>query len=159
MRLMNFRNRFAALTGSAVVLAFAGACNPDLNVTNPNQPDVARAISTPSDVRSLIGSSYNGVYLGMQGCYGGSCSPNPGIATDVMADVMTMAFGNLGARFNGQEPRLAYNNSSAASDGTVASDPYDAMYGALGAANDGLKAIKRGIPAKASSSSPDETSQ
>lgn len=157
--LMKFSYRFATLAGSAAVLAFVGACNPDLNVTNPNAPDVARAISTPSDVRSLIGSSYNSVYLGMQGCYGGSCSPNPGVATGVMGDVMTMAFGNFGARFNGQEPRLAYNNSSAASDGTVASDPYDAMYGALGAANDGLKAIKRGIAVKASNSAPDETPQ
>jgi hypothetical protein len=156
---MNFKNRFAALAGSAVVLAFAGACNPDLDVTNPNAPDVQRAISTPSDVRQLIGSSYNSVYLGMQGCYGGACEPDPGIATGVMADVMTMAFGNFGARFNGQEPRLAYNNSSAAGDGHVSSDPYDAMYGALGAANDGLKAIKRGIAVKASNSAPDETPQ
>jgi hypothetical protein len=157
--LMNFKNRFAALAGSAVVLAFAGACNPDLNVTNPNAPDVARAISTPSDVRQLIGSSYNSVYLGMQGCYGGACEPDPGIATGVMADVMTMAYGNFGARFNGQEPRLAYNNSSSAGDGHVASDPYDAMYAALGAANDGLKAIKRGVPAKTGNSAPDETPQ
>lgn len=157
--IMNLKKRFAALAGSAVVLAFAGACNPDLNVTNPNAPDVARAISTPSDVRQLIGSSYNNVYLGMQGCYGGACEPDPGIATAVMGDVMTMAFGNFGARFNGQEPRLAYNNSSAAGDGHVASDPYDAMYGALGAANDGLKAIKRGIAVKASNSAPDETPQ
>ena len=156
---MNFKNRFSALAGSAAVLAFVGACHPDLNVTNPNAPDVARAIATPSDVRQLIGSSYNSVYLGMQGCYGGSCSPNPGIALEVMGDVFTMAFGNFGARFNGQEPRLAYNNSSAASDGTVASDPYDAMYGALGAANDGLKAIKRGVAVKASNSAPDETPQ
>src|SRR5512141_2823281 len=156
---MKFSYRSASLACSAVIAALATACNPDLNVTNPNAPDVARAISTPSDVRSLIGSAYNSVYLGMQGCYGGSCSPNPGIATGVMADVMTMSFGNFGARFNGQEPRLAYNNSSAASDGTVASDPYDAMYGALGAANDGLKAIKRGIAVKASNSSPDETPQ
>ena len=156
---MNIQKRFAALAGSVVVIAFVGGCNPDLNVTNPNAPDVARAIQTPSDVRQLIGSSYNNVYLGMQGCYGGGCYPDPGIATGVMADVMTMAFGNFGARFNGQEPRLAYNNSSAADDGHVAADPYDAMYGALGAANDGLKAIKRGIPAKISSSAPDETQQ
>lgn len=157
--LMKFSYRFAALTGSAAVLAFVGACNPDLNVTNPNAPDVARAISTPSDVRSLIGSSYNSVYLGMQGCYGGSCSPQPGVANEVMADVFTMAFGNFGARFNGQEPRLAYNNSSAASDGTVASDPYDAMYGALGAANDGLRAVARGVPVKESAAAEDETPQ
>lgn len=156
---MNFRNRFAALAGSAVVLAFAGACNPDLEVTNPNAPDVARAISTPSDVRQLIGSSYNTWYLGMQGCAVSPCQPNPGLALEVMGDVATMAYGNFGARFNGQEPRLAYNNSSAAGDGRVASQPYDNMYGALGAANDGLKAIERGVRVAASSSAPDETEQ
>ena len=156
---MNFRNRFAALAGSAVVLAFAGACDPDLNVTNPNEPDVARAISTPSDVRQLIGSSYNTWFLGMQGCYTGQCEPNPGMALEVMGDVATMAFGNFGARFNGQEPRLAYNNSSAAADGRVASDAYDSMYGALGAANDGLKAIERGVRVATGNSAPDETPQ
>jgi hypothetical protein len=145
------------VAAGAAVLALAAACNPDLNVTNPNQPDVARAISSPSDVRQLIGSSYNTWYLGMQGCYTASCEPTPGLATEVMGDVATMAFGNFGARFNGQEPRLAYNNSSAAADGRVASDPYDTMYGALGAANDGLKAIARGVPVKASNSAPDET--
>lgn len=156
---MNFRNRFAALAGSAVVLAFAGACNPDLEVTNPNAPDVARAISTPSDVRQLIGSSYNTWFLGMQGCAVNPCQPNPGLALEVMGDVATMAYGNFGARFNGQEPRLAYNNSSSAGDGLVASQPYDNMYGALGAANDGLKAIARGVRVAASASAPDETEQ
>ncbi len=156
---MNFRNRFATLAGSAAVLAFAGACNPDLEVTNPNAPDVARAIASPGDVRQLIGSSYNTWYLGMQGCAGGACEPTPGVATDVMADVATMAYGNFGARFNGQEPRLAYNNSSSAGDGTVARDPYDAMYGALGAANDGLKAITRGVRVATGASAPDETPQ
>lgn len=156
---MNFSNRFAKLAAGAGVLALAAACSPDLNVTNPNAPDVARAISSPSDVRQLIGSSYNTAYLAMQGCAGGSCSPNPGIAVGVMADVMTMAFGNFGARFNGQEPRLAFNNSSAASDGTTASDPYDAIYGAVGAANDGLKAVKRGVRVATGPSAADETPQ
>ena len=152
---MNFRTRFAAPALSVAVLALAGACNPDFNVTNPNAPDVARAISTPSDVRQLIGSSFNSWYLNMQG----SGEPVPGLAVGVMADNMTMSFGNFGARFNGQEPRLAYNNSSAAGDGRVASSPYDGMYGALGAANDGLGAIGRGIRAAISPSSPDETDQ
>src|SRR5512141_3260240 len=132
--IMNLKKRFATLAGGAVVLAFAGACNPDLNVTNPNAPDVARAIATPSDVRQLIGSSYNTFYLGMQG----NEEPDPAVATQSMADVTTMAFGNFGSRFNGQEPRLAYNNSSAADDGRLAKDPYNGQYGALGAANDGL---------------------
>jgi hypothetical protein len=154
---MNLRNRFATLAGSAAVVAFVGACNPDLEVTNPNAPDVARAISSPSDVRQLIGSSFNTWYLAMQGCLSAACEPTPGLATEVMGDVATMSFGNFGARFNGQEPRLAYNNSSAASDGRVASDPYDGLYAALGAANDGLKAIARGVRVAASNSAPDET--
>src|SRR6266699_1404849 len=110
MTTMTYRNRIAALAASAVVVVLAGACKPDLNVTNPNAPDVARAISTPGDVRNLIGGSFNTAYLARQG----SARPYPGIATGVMADVITMSFGNFGARFNGQEPRLAYNNSSSA---------------------------------------------
>jgi hypothetical protein len=138
---MNYRNRLAALAASVGVVAFVSACHPDLDITNPNAPDVARAVSTPGDVRTLIGNAFNTWYLGMQG----NAEPVPGLATAVMADNMTMAFGNFGARFNGQEPRLAFNNSSSAADGRVASSPYDAMYGALGSANDGLNAIKRGV--------------
>src|SRR6476620_6637613 len=152
---MIFNHRKTAFALSAATIALATACNPDLNVTNPNAPDRARAIATPSDVRSLLGSSYNTWYLNMQG----SARPYPGVATSVMADNMTMAFGNFGARFNGQEPRLAYNNSSAADDGRLASDPYNGEYAALGAANDGLKAIKRGVRVALSPSSPDETPQ
>jgi hypothetical protein len=156
---MNFNIRFAMVAGGAGLLALAAACSPDLNVTNPNQPDVARAISSGSDVRSLIGSSYNTAYLAMQGCADSNCEPDPGVATSVMADVFTMAFGNFGARFNGQEPRLAYNNSSAATDGFVSSGPYNAIYGALGAANDGLKAINNKVRVAKSPSDPDETQQ
>jgi hypothetical protein len=149
MRLINKR----MLLGGAIAMA---ACRPDLNITNPNNPDVSRAIATPGDVRSLIGSAYNTWYLSMQS--GGTAGePDPGLATAVMADNMTMAFGNFGARFNGQEPRLAYNNSSAATDGLVSQGPYNGLYGALGAANDGLKAIKRGVVIKVTPTSPDET--
>jgi hypothetical protein len=141
------------------LLCGALACNPDLNVTNPNAPDVERAIATPGDVRQLIGSSYNSWYLGMQSacCNGGNNEPDPGIATAIMADNMTATFGNFGMRFNNQEPRVAYNNSSAAADGKVASMTYDNMYGALGAANDGLNAIKRGVKVALNKSAPDET--
>ena len=153
---MNFRNRFAVLAGSAAVLALAGACNPDLDVTNPNAPDVERAISSGADVRQLIGSSYNTWYLAMQGCLT-TCEPHTGIATGVMADNMTMAFGNFGARFNGQEPRLAFGNTSSNADARVGSLTWDGMYSALGATNDGLGAIGRGVRVATSASADDET--
>ncbi|HVF41111.1 MAG TPA: RagB/SusD family nutrient uptake outer membrane protein, partial [Gemmatimonadaceae bacterium] len=49
--------------------------------------------------------------------------------------------------------------SSAAADGRVASSTYDGMYGALGAANDGLNAIKRGVKVAVNRTAPDETPQ
>lgn len=153
---MNLKYRIAALTGGAAIVALAGACNPDLNVTNPNEPDVARAVSSPGDVRNLIGSSYLTVYQSMQGPGGG---PEPGVALGSMGDNITMAYGNFGSRFNGQEPRLAYNNSSSAGDGTVASRPYDLIYGALGSANDGLKAVTNGVKVAVSATATDETPQ
>lgn len=156
---LNFSRRKLAL--SAAVIALASACNPDLDVTNPNAPDVARAISTPGDVRQLIGSSYNSWYLGMQSacCNNGGPEPDPGVMTAIMADNMTATYGNFGMRFNNQEPRLAYNNSSAAQDGKAASMPYENMYSALGAANDGLGAIKRGLRVAVNKTAPDETPQ
>ncbi len=154
---MTYKTRFATLAASVGIVALAGACKPDLNITNPNAPDVARAVATPGDVRNLIGASFNTWFFAMQGT--DACGPCPGLATSVMADNMTMAFGNFGARFNGQEPRLAYNNSSSAGDGLVASAQYDALYGALGAANDGLGAIKRGVKVAVTAGAADETPQ
>jgi hypothetical protein len=131
------------------------ACNPDLNITNPNNPDVARAIATPGDVRNLMGNAYNGAYLGMQG----AARPYPAAATSVMADNLSASFGNFGMRFNGQEPRLAYENSSGADDGRLASDPYQQLYASLGAVNDALGAVKRGIRIQVTATSPDETEE
>jgi hypothetical protein len=146
--------RTGVLAGGALLAALT-ACDPDLNVTNPNNPDVARAIATPGDVRNLIGNSYNTAYLGMQG----AARPYPAAATAVMADNLTASFGNFGMRFNGQEPRLAYENSSSADDGRLASDPYEQMYAALGAVNDGLAAVGRGIVIQTTPAAPDETEQ
>src|SRR4051794_449612 len=73
---------FNGMRAGLLLALGALACKPDLNITNPNNPDVARAIATPGDVRNLIGTSYNTAYLGMQG----SVRPYPGIAAAVMAD-------------------------------------------------------------------------
>src|SRR6266540_4290874 len=50
-------------------LVGAVACSDVLSVTNDNNPDIARALAKPSDVESLIGSSFNTVW---QGTVGGS---------------------------------------------------------------------------------------
>ena len=46
--------------GVAVLLA--SSCN-NLDVTNPNQPDIQRALSSPADVQSLAVSTLNSFYI------------------------------------------------------------------------------------------------
>ena len=118
--------RLKVLTGAAALMLSA-ACSTDLDITNPNNPDVGRALKSPEDVVQIAQSSINSWYLT-------STHYEPFVMFAVTSDVLTMNFGNFGARFNNTEPRIAYNNSSAAGDGLVASRYWDSNYRGLGAA-------------------------
>ena len=134
---MALTNTLRVLTG-ATALMFSAACSTDLDISNPNNPDVERVISSPVDVVNLAHSSANAWYIA-------STEREPTMMWAVTADVLTMNFGNFGARFNNLEPRIAYNNTSAADDGLVASRFWDRNYGALGNANLAMTAFKAGI--------------
>ncbi|MEO8193757.1 MAG: hypothetical protein ABI681_07890 [Gemmatimonadales bacterium] len=129
--------RFYKLVGAAALVA-AGGCNPDLEITNPNNPDVLRALASPDDVRNISISTVNSWYLT-------STYVEPYIMMCVTADACTANFGNFGMRFNNLEPRIAYENNSAGGDREVARQPWDGNYGYLGAANDALKAYAAGV--------------
>lgn len=128
---------FGPLVGSAALLLAAG-CRPSLDVTNPNLPDVARALASPQDVKNLAISSMNSWYEG-------STYIEPYLMMSVTADAGTANFGNFGMRFNNLEPRIAYGNNSAGGDRGVAASPWDNSYQALGAANDALRAFAGGV--------------
>jgi SusD family. len=129
------------LIGAAAVL-FAGACN-NLDVTNPNQPDVQRALSSPSDVQSLAQSTIRSWYMTtVSGGPDDGGDVTPYIFGCVTSDVCTMNFGNFGARFNNLEPRIPYGNISSGGDRFVAQTPWDYNYGTIGATNDVLRALK-----------------
>ncbi|MEO8577860.1 MAG: hypothetical protein ABI556_14215 [Gemmatimonadales bacterium] len=128
--------RFYSIAGAAAVLV-ASACN-DLEVTNPNNPDVTRALASPSDVKNIASSTMNSWYLS-------STFVEPYNAMCVTADACTANFGNFGMRFNNLEPRLPYENSSAGGDRAVAEQPWNSNYGTLGAANDVLRAFAAGV--------------
>jgi starch-binding outer membrane protein, SusD/RagB family len=132
--------RLRVLTGAAALMLSA-ACSTDLDITNPNNPDVGRALKSPEDVVQIAQSSINSWYLT-------STHYEPFVMFAVTSDVLTMNFGNFGARFNNLEPRIAYNNSSAAGDGLVASRYWDSNYRGLGAANDAMGAFKAGVALK-----------
>jgi hypothetical protein len=124
----------------AVLLAAVAmsACNSDLKITDLNAPDTQRAVSNAGDVQTLIGG-------GIRLWYNNSNSVDPGLGLGVMADAMTSSFGNFGMRFNSNEPRIAYNNTSSNGDAVVANDPWRFNYATLGQANDGLNALARGV--------------
>lgn len=143
--MMQLKKRYSLLGAAAVVLA--SACN-NLDVTNPNQPDIQRALSSPADVKALAQSTVRSWY--MTAVSGGpedgqNGEPDPQVFGCVTADVCTMNYGNFGARYNNLEPRVAYENSSSGGDRTVAEIPWDHNYGTIGATNDVLRAIKGGL--------------
>jgi starch-binding outer membrane protein, SusD/RagB family len=129
---------------AAAALLFVGACN-DLDVTNPNNPDVERALASPEDVQALAISTLRSWYMT-------TVSAGPDDFGDlyqhmmsVTADVNTGNFGNFGMRFNNLEPRIPYENSSAGGDRFITETPWEYNYGTIGAANDVLRAIASGI--------------
>ena len=125
------------LLAGAVALLAAGACK-DLDVTNPNNPDITRALASPQDVKNLAISTVNSWYLS-------STYLEPYMMLQVTADASTANFGNFGMRFNNLEPRIAYENSSAGGDRAVTESPWNGNYATLGAANDALRAIANGV--------------
>ena len=139
---MRIKKRYS-LIGAAALLS-VGACN-DLDVTNPNNPDIARALASPDDVKSLAISTIRAWYMT-------TVSAGPDDNGDlyyhmqsVTSDVATANFGNFGMRFNNLEPRIPYANSSAGGDRAQTETPWNYNYGTIGAANDVLRALKGGI--------------
>lgn len=134
---MRTYRQLSRVAAAAAVLLAAGACN-NLDVTNPNNPDVARALASPADVQSIAISTMNSWYLT-------STYIEPYLSMCVTADSCTANFGNFGMRFNNLEPRIPYENNSAGGDRGVAESPWNNNYGTLGAANDVLRAFAAGV--------------
>lgn len=129
------RKLYSIASLGAVLLG--SACN-NLDVTNPNNPDVARALASPEDVKNISISTINSWYLT-------STYIEPYMSMCVTADVCSANFGNFGMRFNNLEPRIPYENNSAGGDRAVSESPWNNNYGTLGAANDALRAFAGGV--------------
>ena len=76
------------LLAGAVALLATGACK-DLDVTNPNNPDITRALASPADVQNLAISTVNSWYLT-------STYIEPYMMLQVTADASTANFGANG---------------------------------------------------------------
>lgn len=127
--------KILALSG---VLAIAGTACADLDVTNLNDPDRERAITTPSDVETLISGSFSTWWSVSHKNY-------PGPALSTAADAHTSSWGNWGMRNAGWEPRIPFDNTPSYSYNNVAETPWQNGYAALAGVRDGLSAINDGI--------------
>jgi hypothetical protein len=123
-----------AVVGLAV---FGAACQTDLDITNPNEPDVERALATAEDVQNIALSTANSWYLASTSIY-------PYMMIGVTADVLSANFGNFGMRFNNLEPRIPFNNTSASSDRDAVEVPWEDNYSTIGAANDVIRVMRGG---------------
>ena len=97
------------------VIALAGAC-VDLDVTNLNDPDRERALSSASDVEALISGGFQAWWATAHYSY-------PASAMSTAADAHSSSWGNWGMRDAGWEPRKAYNNDAAYSYRQRGPDP------------------------------------
>ncbi len=93
---MRNRSTIRFVLGTAALLT-AGAC-ANLDVTNPNNPDIKRALASGEDVKNIAISTVNSWYLA-------STYLEPYMMLSVTADAGAANFGNFGMRFNNLEPR------------------------------------------------------
>src|SRR5450759_2716182 len=128
--------RLGSLAAAALVVT--SACSPPLDVKNLDAPDVLRVLATPNDVKNVAGSALNTWYLN-------ATAVEPYLMFDVTSEHITGNYGNFGMRFNNEIPRIPYANISSGGDRTVAETPWNGQYGALGAANDAMRAFKAGL--------------
>jgi len=138
--------RVSRSTGGLRVLAalafIAAAGCHSLEVTNPNDPDLTRALSSGGDVQSLLGGAFNHWYHAMGDI-------NPSVMVDVAADHFESAWGNWGMKQQGWEPRLypLVNSHTDASDNyrNDIEEPWYNNYGALVSANLVILALQNGV--------------
>ena len=115
------------------------ACQ-DLDVVNTRSPDNEQALSQPSDVETLVASSWRDFWNRWHS------DDDTYNLFPVVADAFTATYANHGALELGSEPRVAFNNSPLATDTHVPNlTAWQSFHKALSSANDGLSAIAGGL--------------
>ena len=128
---MTRKTTLGALAGLALFLT-AGCA--DLQVDNLNNPDRSRALASPSDVESLIGSAFLQYFQAAQYYDNGN-------ALNVAADHGSSSWGNFGMRDISEQPRKQFDNLPSYRYSGVTEAPWGNAYQAIAGASDGLRAI------------------
>lgn len=126
----NFKRMTRLLSVSLIALLAVGCA--DLAVDNENSPTTEQVLASPSDLESLISSSYVTWWQ--------ATTDEMLLGVRVGADVYTTTVGNFDMLNRGVEPRIPYDNSPTASDDKklLTERIWYGMYGVLSDANDFL---------------------
>ncbi len=161
---MSLIKRIPEVLGVAGVLIVAGACET-LNVSNPNDPDKARALSDPASIQSIAIGALRTWYLTAHGGFGED--QYPALTMMVMARSHVAMWNNYNIRFytgctnanwdrytaatNGtcgpftegpEYSRAAWQNSLSSAQRTQIEALWYGYYAALSLSNDALYAIR-----------------
>jgi len=120
------------------IITFVGFGCADLDIPNTNQPDTERALSSASDLASLL----EGSYITM---YGEGLKSTRVVNFDLQADYITStnAFRNYWG--DADEPRRGIDNSTTFDDKDNIEFLWSSAYSAISAANNVLAAVDRGV--------------
>ncbi|MGH7463269.1 MAG: hypothetical protein ACREMA_19860, partial [Longimicrobiales bacterium] len=116
----------------------AGACQ-DLDVTNTQAPDRDRALSPPSDVETLVASTWRDFWNRWQN------DDDSYNLFPLVADAFSGTYANHGALELSSEPRVAFNNSPLAETQLTNRTNWESLHKAVSSANDVLGAIADGL--------------
>lgn len=112
---------------------FIAGC-ADLDIQNPNEPDKDRALTSPSDIESLIGGAFNTFWYATE-----NWTPTNGLS--VVADEHTSSWGNAAMKDLSSEPRVKFDNSTSYIDIGHLETPWYGLYSAVSSVNDALSSI------------------
>jgi hypothetical protein len=130
------------LAATAMLLLF-GAAACDLEVTNPNNPEQARALANPSDVEALIGGSWWSWYSPARNV--GSISGTIGLMLSTMSFQHSSYPANFGMVNYSTIPRTPTRNATSDPDYGFTALHWTTSYRAVAAVNDGLRALNSGV--------------
>jgi hypothetical protein len=126
--------RKTAVFGALLLFGAAGCA--DLEVTNPNEADRAKAIRTPGDVQSLISGSFQSWYNATN-----HATNSPSLLLSHQAFQHSSNAANFGMLAYPALPRFAVNNTVTHQDYVQIANSWTVNYRALAAIADGLRAI------------------
>ena len=122
----------------APIAAGVMACNNDLTVTNPNNPDVTRVLARPVDVEASIGASYGRM---QQAAFGFNTSITPALLTMSFENSSDLNNNGMGPRSGIPRVAIANNRGNLYQDENF--EQFSNLVRAGRAAADGINSLDR----------------